>query len=265
MGTKTSINMRRIEPGRVPQLERPRGGGVRGGGLQGPQINIGNPVPRGGRADIYQGSIFGGRPTARTSSPLPVGQGIAFPGSLVKSLPKFPTLGKPKPKPTVTLPPKIITTQSGTQIRVNVPKPQPLPIFTPPPPTVTKSRVISPPKPIIASGGEPMGLDLGALLSTGIQAYGNVQAAKYQQPVFFDQFNPFSSDPDVSVGPTVVGGGYSGSIPKGYKINCDGKLVKCRRRRRRRLATASDIKDLAALSAVTTGGEKKTWIATHPS
>ena len=53
--------------------------------------------------------------------------------------------------------------------------------------------------------------------------------------------------------------------PPGWKYNDQGQLVRKRHRRRRRLATPSDIKDLAALSAVTNPAEKKTWIATHPS
>jgi hypothetical protein len=37
------------------------------------------------------------------------------------------------------------------------------------------------------------------------------------------------------------------------------------RRRRKRLATKADIKDLAALKSVMTPADLKTWIATHPS
>lgn len=43
-------------------------------------------------------------------------------------------------------------------------------------------------------------------------------------------------------------------------------LRKKKRRRRRRLATLSDIRDLAALTAVLGKGQARTtWIATHPS
>ena len=42
-----------------------------------------------------------------------------------------------------------------------------------------------------------------------------------------------------------------------------GKWVPARRRRRRRLASTSDIKDIAALKAVLGPAQLKTWIATH--
>jgi len=45
-----------------------------------------------------------------------------------------------------------------------------------------------------------------------------------------------------------------------------GRVSVCRnRRRRKRLATTSDIKDLAALKSVLSPADLKTWIATHPS
>lgn len=126
--------------------------------------------------------------------------------------------------------------------------------------------------PTVQTGGPPVALDLGSLINTGLLVGGKVLTAKYEnQPTnafmpyqnsvgftdsLADYYNQFTSP----TGP-VAGTG----IPKGYKINCNGQLVKSGRRRRRRLATSSDIKDLAALSAVTTGAEKKTWIATHPS
>lgn len=49
------------------------------------------------------------------------------------------------------------------------------------------------------------------------------------------------------------------------RANCgQGKWVRCRRKRRSRLATVSDIKDLAALKSVLGNGKAfETWIATH--
>ena len=71
---------------------------------------------------------------------------------------------------------------------------------------------------------------------------------------------------------------YSGGIPvqqaffggDDSTVELDMPLIdvvrKPKRRRRRRLATLSDIRDLAALKSVLGNGEAfKTWIATHPS
>ncbi len=65
--------------------------------------------------------------------------------------------------------------------------------------------------------------------------------------------------------PAVIPPG-AGGIPEGYcvkRIHGQLHLTKIRKRRRKRLATASDIKDLASLSSVLTKAEVKTWIATH--
>ncbi len=57
------------------------------------------------------------------------------------------------------------------------------------------------------------------------------------------------------------------SCPTGARMLWDpkkGKWIKKRKRRRKRLATASDIKDLSALKSVLGGGKGlDTWIATH--
>lgn len=94
---------------------------------------------------------------------------------------------------------------------------------------------------------QPMALDLGSLIQQAVGGYTDYQIAKLQQPALFpfDQLSNLVS-PDTSQ-------------PIIYAAPCK------RRKRRRRLATPSDIKDLAALSSVTTPSEKKTWIATHPS
>jgi len=114
-----------------------------------------------------------------------------------------------------------------------------------------------------------MGLDLGNIINTGLGVYRDIKVADTAQPAYYQPafqpgaLSPFSDVPftDLFTDPST---GAVTSIPKGYRL-CNGKLTKIRRRRRKRLATASDIKDLASLSAVTTGPEKKTWIATHPS
>ena len=55
--------------------------------------------------------------------------------------------------------------------------------------------------------------------------------------------------------------------PPSYCV--DGKTgkvtIKQKRRRRRRLATSSDIRDLSSLKSVLSPADLKTWIATHPS
>jgi len=58
-------------------------------------------------------------------------------------------------------------------------------------------------------------------------------------------------------------------MPNAGKVQIDprtGRVSVCKnRRRRKRLATTSDIKDLAALKSVLSPADLKTWIATHPS
>lgn len=124
-----------------------------------------------------------------------------------------------------------------------------------------------------------MGLDLGSVLTTLGGSYIN---ARYgAQPVGFAA--PQLSVPSPSVlnalgnqtGLTsALGVPFVDVIPEAATAgmvwnpaaNCgQGKWQKKSKRRRRRLATASDIKDLAALNGVTTAQQKVTWIATHPS
>lgn len=58
-----------------------------------------------------------------------------------------------------------------------------------------------------------------------------------------------------------------GCTPPSYCV--DGKTgkvtIKHKRRRRRRLATSSDIRDLSSLKSVLSPADLKMWIATHPS
>ena len=78
---------------------------------------------------------------------------------------------------------------------------------------------------------------------------------------------PFAGSPDpATLGPGQVGPWVGAAPTKGnLKWNPrTNKWEKCGRRRRKRLASASDIKDLASLKAVLGNGDAfKTWIATH--
>lgn len=70
------------------------------------------------------------------------------------------------------------------------------------------------------------------------------------------------------VPPVDMGGGACDSDPRNnyvLKFSCgQWKWVKKQKRRRKRLATSSDIKDLSSLKGVLGGGKiLETWIATH--
>lgn len=116
-------------------------------------------------------------------------------------------------------------------------------------------------------------MDLGGLLETGIDLYGKYQTAK-ATPKYVEykyggaQVQPLAQPVDFGV-PFVDVIPESDPSTKGMvwnpRANCgNGGWVKHRRRRRKRLATTSDIKDLAALKAVLGGGKAfETWIATH--
>lgn len=110
-----------------------------------------------------------------------------------------------------------------------------------------------------------MALDLGNLITGLGTTYIN---ARYPQQQNVDwstslpEFLGFNTGDQTEIATVAPG---CPIIPKGYFINDKGEVRKKPKRRRRRLATPSDIKDLAALSSVTNAPEKKTWIATHPS
>lgn len=116
-----------------------------------------------------------------------------------------------------------------------------------------------------------MALDLGTIF-TGIT---NVMAARAQPTV--QVMGPTQTIPQIGRELTPALGlpfyDLVPDSPEGMpgmvwnpRANCgQGKWQKRGKRRRRRLATATDIKDLAALKAVTTGKQKEAWIATHPS
>jgi len=101
------------------------------------------------------------------------------------------------------------------------------------------------------------------ILLGGAQIYANYQGAK-QDP--FIPYNPLAAGiPFVDVIPE----GPDACNVKGWvwnpSANCGaGKWQKKSRRRRRRLATHGDLKDLAALKGVLGGGKVfEVWIATH--
>ena len=111
-----------------------------------------------------------------------------------------------------------------------------------------------------------MALDLGNIITTLGGQYIN---ARYQPTPQFPQpvasVSPFIPDviePYIFDEATIAGAACVPPAPKGYHYNRKGCLSK-NRRRRKRLATASDIKDLSALKAVIGPAQLKTWIATH--
>jgi len=138
-------------------------------------------------------------------------------------------------------------------------------------------------EPLVTKGRQTMSLDLGNLLGTlgssYIQArYGGPrqpqvmaptiraqgpQAGIAAQPVLLDEardlYEYFFTDEQKQ----------SLSQMPNSKMQVDprtGRVSLCKnRRRRKRLATTSDIKDLAALKSVLSPADLKTWIATHPS
>jgi len=102
-------------------------------------------------------------------------------------------------------------------------------------------------------------MDLGSIITTLGSAYINNRYAPQaqQQPVLFDEIGSFFTGEQTATAAT----------PQkcGYLWNPDTqKWVKKSRRRRKRLATQSDLKDLAALKGILGSGEAfKVWIATH--
>ena len=143
-------------------------------------------------------------------------------------------------------------------------------------------------EPLVQEGTQTMSLDLGNLLGTlgssYIQArYGGPRAPQVMAPTIRPQ------GPRAGVAaqpvlletlPEMAGDVYDyfftdeqkqslSQMPNAGKVQIDprtGRVSVCKtRRRRKRLATTSDIKDLAALKSVLSPADLKTWIATHPS
>lgn len=139
--------------------------------------------------------------------------------------------------------------------------PQPQNIVRSPPP---------PPAPTIQQRNPNVALDLGNIITSLGGQYIN---ARYNSPVpqvqpvsGISPYIPDALEPYMFDSPVGGGGGCCDAVvpapPRGYHYNRKGCLTK-NRRRRKRLATASDIKDLSALKAVIGPTQLKTWIATH--
>ena len=151
-------------------------------------------------------------------------------------------------------------------------------------------------EPLVQEGTQTMSLDLGNLLGTlGSQyisaRWGQPSVPQIMAPTFQAQgpqaglaVTPALA-PAVGMGlgalageaydyltqpslPTIPGAPMAaGCPPPSYCV--DGKTgkvtIKQKRRRRRRLATSSDIRDLSSLKSVLSPADLKMWIATHPS
>lgn len=149
-------------------------------------------------------------------------------------------------------------------------------------------------EPLVTKGTQTMSLDLGGLLGTlgtsYIEArYGGPRAPQVTAPTIVAQgpntlglpvTQPIQAMPALAA-PAAGALGYlageaydyltepgaPGCTPPSYCV--DGKTgkvtIKQKRRRRRRLATSSDIRDLSSLKSVLSPADLKMWIATHPS
>ena len=151
-------------------------------------------------------------------------------------------------------------------------------------------------EPLVEEGTQTMSLDLGNLLgnlgSQYISArWGQAPVPQVMAPTIQAQ-GPMAGiattpalAPSVGMGlgalageaydyltqpslPTIPGAPMAaGCPPPSYCV--DGKTgkvtIKQKRRRRRRLATSSDIRDLSSLKSVLSPADLKMWIATHPS
>ncbi len=146
-------------------------------------------------------------------------------------------------------------------------------------------------EPLVQKGTKTMSLDLGNLLGTLGSSY--IQARwgqpRPQQPLnlpvppYVTPIMPQGPRAGVAAQPVLLDEARDlydyfftdeqkqglSQMPNAGKVQIDprtGRVSVCRnRRRRKRLATTSDIKDLAALKSVLSPADLKTWIATHPS
>lgn len=154
--------------------------------------------------------------------------------------------------------------EAGYEVIVRHPNvaPAPAPVPAPAPIPVVQDLPATPPiaptAPTTSTGGN-MPLDLGGLLNTAAEAWIAKEFAP--QPVAYAPTQTIQPI-DYNVGPLNLDPFDLFTDPvTGQQVMRPKK--KCRRRRKR-LATVSDIKDLAALKAVLGNGEAfKTWIATH--
>ena len=155
-------------------------------------------------------------------------------------------------------------------------------------------------EPLVQEGTQTMSLDLGNLLGNlgsqyisarwgtprgpqvmapTIQAQGPVAGVLAPQPVSAVQ-DMLGITPYANMLGFGQGSGPAPTIPTPGDVtitgNCpppsycvDGRTgkvtIKQKRRRRRRLATSSDIRDLSSLKSVLSPADLKMWIATHPS
>lgn len=184
-------------------------------------------------------------------------------------------------EPTPSFLPPMVSTPNGSQISqavkriiieggisVAAPKPTPPPLVISPSASTSghAEGVKTTPTPTTTSD-KPM--DLGDILGTAVGIYKDYQVAK-TIPQYADYKyggpavqQPALNVPFVDVIPEQQAG--TKGMVWNPRANCgQGGWVKSRRRRRRRLATVSDIKDLAALKSVLGQGKAfETWIATH--
>ena len=152
-------------------------------------------------------------------------------------------------------------------------------------------------EPLVKEGTQSMSLDLGNLLGNLGSQYISARWGTPKAPqVMAPTIRPMGPQTGLAATPVnvpaIVGGGLGAlgqqaydyftepSIPMPSDVqisgNCpppsycvDGKTgkvtIKQKRRRRRRLATSSDIRDLSSLKSVLSPADLKMWIATHPS
>lgn len=107
-------------------------------------------------------------------------------------------------------------------------------------------------KPAIKTTAQGGSMDLGDLLGKGLDLYSQYQQIKYAQPTA----TPVQQ-------PTIQTADFDWGVEPDIPFIDVVKKKRCRRRRRR-LATKSDLGDLAALKAILGNGEAfKAWIATH--
>ncbi len=155
-------------------------------------------------------------------------------------------------------------------------------------------------EPLVKQGTNTMSLDLGNLLGNLGSQYISARWGTPSAPPTIMPGAPYGNQPIVAQGPragvaatpvlagpnlfelgsqgldymfggdtTTVPGApmKNGCTPPSYCV--DGKTgkvtIKQKRRRRRRLATSSDIRDLSSLKSVLSPADLKMWIATHPS
>ena len=152
-------------------------------------------------------------------------------------------------------------------------------------------------EPLVQKGTQTMALDLGNLLGNLGSQYISARWGTPKQPVLttptyqtqgpraglarpvdYDLLPSWGDVYDFGKGMLTPEQQQQLPMPGGVQItgNCpppsycvDGKTgkvtIKQKRRRRRRLATSSDIRDLSSLKSVLSPADLKTWIATHPS